>query len=81
MTARTAGHEWVSMNLWGFRRDALDVMAGAVREHEGPGEVLLPDVGAAMVTTGGVIRVLRCDQPCIGITYAEDVAAVRRSLK
>jgi len=81
VTAATAGREWVSMNLWGFRSDALDIMARVVREHVGPGEVLLPDVGAAMVAAGDIVRVLRCDQPCIGITYAEDVDAVRGSLE
>ena len=77
------GDAWVSMNMWGFQPAIfgdLEQAVDAFTASEQPGEVLLPDVAAAMVARGAKIRVLRCDKPCIGITYAEDVAAVRAAL-
>lgn len=75
--------EWVSMNMWGFSSSMFDALARAVDEFRAartPGEVLLPDVVSSLVAEGVTVRVLRCDQPCIGITYAEDVDVVRGAL-
>ena len=80
-----ADDRWVSTNLWGFRPSVFGHLERAVSErrreadasataHE---EVLLPDVVAGMVASGEVIRVLRCESPCLGITYAEDLDALR----
>ena len=74
---------WVSMNMWGFQQPIFDVLETAVDafvESATPGEVRLPDVVASMVAGGEKVRVLRCEGSCIGITYAEDVDAVRRFL-
>jgi hypothetical protein len=78
-----AGHEWVSMNMWGFALTMFAVLAQAVDEFAASGsagEVLLPDVVGALVIAGEAVHVLRCDEPCIGITYAEDVDVVRAAL-
>ncbi|MEY2433837.1 MAG: hypothetical protein QOC92_3562 [Acidimicrobiaceae bacterium] len=77
------GDEWVSMNMWGFSQSIFDAVARAVDDFitaGAPREILLPDVVAAQVEAGVTVRVLRCDQPCIGITYAEDVDVVRAAL-
>jgi len=39
--------------------------------------VYLPDVVAMMVADGATVRVLPSDEACIGITYREDLDAVR----
>ena len=77
------GDEWVSMNMWGFPQTMLNVLDRAVDEFVtsgADGEILLPDVVSALVAEGRAVRVLRCDEPCIGITYAEDVDVVRARL-
>jgi dTDP-glucose pyrophosphorylase len=77
------GDEWVSMNMWGFSPSMFDVLARAVDDFTAggaSGEILLPDVVSALVGEGVVVRVLRCDQACIGITYAEDADVVRGAL-
>jgi CTP:molybdopterin cytidylyltransferase MocA len=82
--ASTAGDAWVSMNMWGFQPSIFDDLAAAVDAFVADGahgEVLLPDVVSSMVAGGVRVRVLRCDAACIGITYAEDVTAVREALE
>jgi NDP-sugar pyrophosphorylase family protein len=77
------GGEWVSMNMWGFAPSMLDALALAVDdfvESGSEGEILLPDVVSSLVRGGVTVQVLRCEQPCIGITYAEDVDVVRAAL-
>ena len=81
VSASTAGTHWVSMNMWGFQPSALDHMERAVATRAQRREVLLPDVVAAMVDAGEHVRVLRCNDPCIGITYADDVDLVRARLR
>jgi bifunctional N-acetylglucosamine-1-phosphate-uridyltransferase/glucosamine-1-phosphate-acetyltransferase GlmU-like protein len=74
------GDVWVSMNMWGFSHSMFDVLTSAVDDFNvsrAAGEILLPDVVSSLVAEGVTVRVLRCDQPCIGITYAEDVEVVR----
>jgi NDP-sugar pyrophosphorylase family protein len=78
-----AGDERVSMNMWGFRPSVFDALAVAVAGAPvttRATEVLLPDVVATMIDQGDTVRVLGCDEPCIGITYPDDVDAVRRLL-
>jgi hypothetical protein len=80
----TPGDAWVSMNMWGFRPAIFDDLASSVEEFVAAGahgEVLLPDVVSSIVARGATVRVLRCDDECIGITYAEDVEAVRAALR
>lgn len=77
------GSAWCSMNMWGFEPSVFSACERAVREFlaEGRhGEVLLPDVVNALVQSGETVRVLRCDEPCIGITHADDLPTVRASL-
>jgi hypothetical protein len=74
------GDEIVSMNMWGLRPSVFDALAAAVAElgaHEPDVEAFLPDVVAKMVAGGATVRVLLSDEACIGITYREDVDAVR----
>jgi dTDP-glucose pyrophosphorylase len=73
------GRDWVSMNMWGFQPRFLDALDD-VRVDPTSGEVLLPDVVSALIDAGEVVRVLLCEEPCIGITYAEDADVVRASL-
>jgi len=77
---RLRGDEIVSMNMWGFRPSVFDALATAVAElgaHDPDVEVFLPDVVAMMIAGGATVRVLQSDDACIGITYREDVDAVR----
>jgi bifunctional N-acetylglucosamine-1-phosphate-uridyltransferase/glucosamine-1-phosphate-acetyltransferase GlmU-like protein len=74
------GNEIVSMNMWAFRPSVFDALAAAVPElgaHDPSVEVFLPDVVARMVAGGATVRVLQSEEACIGITYREDVDAVR----
>jgi bifunctional N-acetylglucosamine-1-phosphate-uridyltransferase/glucosamine-1-phosphate-acetyltransferase GlmU-like protein len=77
------GDEWVSMNMWAFPESMVAVFERAVHDAAASGEageVLLPDVVSVLVDEGATVQVLRCDQACIGITYAEDVDVVRVAL-
>jgi dTDP-glucose pyrophosphorylase len=75
------GDELVSMNLWAFRPTVFAHLAAAVSEPDGErGEVYLPDVVARMVGTGATVRVLPSDETCIGLTYGDDVDALRTAL-
>ena len=74
------GDEIVSMNMWGFHPSVFDALGAAVAglgAQDPDVEVFLPDVVAAMIADDTTVRVLRSDEACIGITYREDVAAVR----
>src|SRR5262245_21476867 len=73
------GDSWISMNLWGFQPSVFDALARAVTSRAAS-EVYLPDVIGEMIGQGAVVRVLLCELPCIGITRADDVDAVRRTL-
>jgi bifunctional N-acetylglucosamine-1-phosphate-uridyltransferase/glucosamine-1-phosphate-acetyltransferase GlmU-like protein len=69
--------------MWGFRSSVFDALADAVDEFVASGrdgEVYLPDVVATMIATGARVRVIASDGVCIGVTYPEDVAAVREAL-
>src|SRR5207302_452465 len=75
---------WVSMNMWGFQPPIFEHLERAVSAFTAAGaegEVLLPDVVASMAGDGEVLRVLLCEEPCIGITYADDTAIVQRALE
>jgi NDP-sugar pyrophosphorylase family protein len=75
-----AGDQLVSMNIWAFRPSVFDALSDAVREHDrrdADGEVFLPDVVAAMVGAGAIVRVLPTEEPCVSLTYPDDLDAVR----
>ena len=77
------GRAWVSMNMWGFQLSIFDQLEHAVDAFAASGatgEVLLPDVVSTMVAAGADVRVVRCEERCIGITHAEDVSVVRAEL-
>ena len=76
------GDEWVSMNMWAFTHSMFDELAraAAVPGAGVNGEILLPDVVGSLIDNGATVTVLRCEEPCIGITYAEDVDVVRAAL-
>src|SRR3954451_17175 len=81
--ATVSGDPWVSMNMWGFQPSIMEDLAGAVDRFLASGttgEVLLPDVAAGLAASGARLRVIPCEEPCIGITYAEDVPIVRAAL-
>jgi bifunctional N-acetylglucosamine-1-phosphate-uridyltransferase/glucosamine-1-phosphate-acetyltransferase GlmU-like protein len=81
--ATVSGDDWVSMNMWGFQPSIMDDLAGAVERFLAAGangEVLLPDVVAELLHAGARVRVVPCEEPCIGVTYAEDVSTVRDAL-
>ncbi len=77
----------VSVNLWGFRPDLLDLLRTAMTSSDRSEEVLLPEVvdqllaarreGAASTTA---VRVLRAPGRCIGVTHPGDVALVQAEL-
>src|SRR5262249_53334413 len=67
-----ASDQLVSMNMWAFRASVFDALQKAVAERDKGsvgGEVFLPDVVASMLEEGATVRVLRSDEPCVGITY------------
>jgi bifunctional N-acetylglucosamine-1-phosphate-uridyltransferase/glucosamine-1-phosphate-acetyltransferase GlmU-like protein len=69
----------VSMNMWGFLPSILETVAELVAAPR-DGEAYLPDAVAAQMAAGAKVRVLVSDERCVGITYAEDVEAVRGAL-
>jgi MobA-like NTP transferase protein len=82
-TSAIAPGAWVSMNMWGFRPSIFTALRRAVAAHARggcDGELLLPDVVANVLADGGAVRVLRCDEACIGITHPDDVAVVAAAL-
>ena len=78
-----AGDHLVSMNIWAFRQSIFGATEAAIaerEEHRVGGEVFLPDVVASMLESGETVRVLRSGDTCVGLTYPEDVDAVRSAL-
>ena len=73
------GDELISMNIWAFRPSVFDAAAAAMQAST-DGEVYLPDVVAHMIASGEIVRVIPSDERCIGMTYRDDVAAVRSLL-
>ncbi len=78
------GDELISTNLWGFRPTICGVLADEFgrfcRNHtdDPDAEFLLGDAVARLPASGGEsVRVLTTPEPFLGVTYAEDVAAVR----
>jgi bifunctional N-acetylglucosamine-1-phosphate-uridyltransferase/glucosamine-1-phosphate-acetyltransferase GlmU-like protein len=77
------GDQLVSMNIWAFRPSVFDALERAVSERQERGadrEVFLPDVVSSMVGAGATVRVLPSVETCVGLTYAEDLDAVRSAL-
>ena len=80
----------VSMNMWGLTPDFLDVLEKGFKtffEKEVPdnplkAEYLIPVFIGELLTKGEMsVKVLRTDDTWYGMTYHEDVAAVRQSFK
>jgi bifunctional N-acetylglucosamine-1-phosphate-uridyltransferase/glucosamine-1-phosphate-acetyltransferase GlmU-like protein len=78
-TEPVAADAAVSMNIWAFRPDVFEALATVVAAT-GAGEVYLPDVVAALIDQGAVVRVIPSAERCIGLTYATDLDAVRAAL-
>ena len=80
----------VSMNLWGFTKDFLDVLeAGlapflekALVENPLKGEYLLPTSVSDQLERGAAtVTVLRTNDRWYGVTYHDDLAPVRETLR
>ena len=80
----------VSMNMWGLTLDFLTTLEGGFREFfekEVPGnplktEYLIPIFIGELLKQGKMsVKVLKTDDAWYGMTYHEDVAAVKDSFK
>ena len=80
----------VSMNMWGLTLDFLDVLEDGFKEFfekEVPGnplkaEYLIPIFIGELLEQGKMnVKVLKTNDTWYGMTYHEDVAAVRESFK
>lgn len=80
----------VSMNMWGLTPEFLDVLEGGFKEFfkkEVPGnplkaEYLIPIFIGELLEQGKMsVKVLRTNDTWYGMTYHEDVAAVKDSFK
>ena len=81
-TDRLAGDEPVSMNLWGFQQSLYDWLE---REWEAfmvgeDNEFLLPSVVDAMIRAE-TVRLLPCDDWCLGVTHADDLPLIQAAAK
>lgn len=81
------GDELVSTNLWGFRPSFADVLAQEfdrfleAHADDADAEFLLGDAVSRMEEHGeGRVHVVPTPERFLGITYADDVAAVREEL-
>ena len=83
-------NELVSMNMWGLTLDFLDVLEDGFKEFfekEVPGnplkaEYLIPIFIGELLEQGKMnVKVLKTNDTWYGMTYHEDVAAVRESFK
>ena len=79
-----AGDTVVSMNLWGFQRDILDLFRDQftvfLRGDHDPlkGEFFLPTVPSRLIAEGrGTVSVLPAKSRWYGVTYQEDLPAVK----
>jgi MobA-like NTP transferase domain len=77
----------VSVNLWGFRPEMRRTFEAAMREANGTGEVLLPEVVGDLVaghrTDGHAatqFRVLEAPGRCIGVTHPSDLTLVQAAV-
>ena len=80
----------VSMNMWGLTPDFLDVLEEGFKEFfkkevpDNPlkAEYLIPIIIGELLEQGKMsVKVLRTNDTCYGMTYHEDVAAVKDSFK
>jgi MobA-like NTP transferase domain len=83
-----SGDDPVSMNLWVFRRPAVQEMATAfeefvgAHEHDAAAELGLPDAVGALVRRGRLdVDVLVTDSPWHGVTWPADTERVRAELQ
>ena len=74
-----AGEQLVSMNAWAFPPSIWDDLDAAIEDDGGGGgEILLPVVMARLVAQGSAtVTVLPVEGACIGITWPDDLVAVR----
>ena len=79
----------VSMNLWAFRAGALEAFSGMfegflrndVPRNPLKAEFYLPNVPKALIAAGtDRVRLLTTDERWYGMTYREDIAAVRAAI-
>lgn len=80
----------VSMNMWGFGREFLDVLGTGFAEFldkhigsddENKAEYLLPTiVGDLLAENKALVSVLPTDDKWFGVTYQEDVDGVKKSI-
>jgi hypothetical protein len=83
--AEIDGDALVSMNLWGFGPEMLEVMADEMDADEHASEdaeVLLPDVVARALSgrrgpPAQAFRVLEAEGRCIGVTHPDDLSLVQ----
>lgn len=77
----------VSMNMWGLETGIFDVLengfADFLNNIENPlkSEYLIPNVMNTLAQSGTKIRVLDSSSKWLGMTYREDLPAVRRELE
>lgn len=77
-----AGHEPVSMNLWGFHPRVLARFAKLCATAPADGrELLLPEILGAQVRAGEErVRVRHTTARCIGLTHREDLVPLKDQL-
>lgn len=84
-----SGDETVSMNFWGFGGEVIELLRerfGAFLQKELSEnplgcEYFLPDIAGAIISKKlGTIRVLSCDAQWHGVTYREDLPAVKAAI-
>jgi NDP-sugar pyrophosphorylase family protein len=78
-----SGDELCSMNFWGFTPAVFDVLGASftaflgTESRQSTAEWLIPQVVSDSIARGQLsVRVLRTDEPWIGMTYPEDRDAV-----
>lgn len=85
-----SGDTPVSMNFWGFRKGILDklhkglpeFLAKTIEENPLKGEYALPTVVDEQIHQGeATVRVLSTDDSWFGVTYPEDLPAVKNAIQ
>lgn len=84
-----SGEQLVSMNFWGFGKNMLDALCDgfpaflsqALEHNPLKGEYFLPSVVNDVLSSAqGRVRVLPCSEVWYGMTYREDIDAVRAAI-
>ena len=71
-------NSYVSMNFWIIKEDIFNILESKFNEFKNDfenkdNEFLFPDVIKDLINNGKIVNVLISNEPCIGITYMEDV--------